>query len=116
MKMNAYTTIDEYITNFPSETQAILGKIRSLAQHIFPDAEETIRYGIPTFRVNNKNKFHFAAYEHHIGLYPLPKGSSELSQQIAPYVTGKGTMQFPLNEPIPFELINKILVAHSENK
>jgi uncharacterized protein YdhG (YjbR/CyaY superfamily) len=109
MKMKPYTNIDEYITNFPEETQQILQKIRKMANDIIPNAEETISYGIPTLKLNGKYVVYFAGYEHHVSLHPVPPGSEEFVKKIEPYVAGKGTMKFMLNKPIPYDIIEEII-------
>lgn len=100
--------IDEYIEGFPTKVQKILQKIRKTIQKAAPDAEEAISYAIPTFKLNG-NLIHFAAYEHHIGLYPRPRGVKEFEKEIAQYEGGKGTLRFPLDEPIPYDLIARIV-------
>ncbi len=101
-------SIDEYIENFPKETQTILQKIRMTIQKEAPNATETISYGIPTF-VQNGNLVHFGAYAKHIGFYALPSGNIAFQKEISKYKFGKGSIQFPLNEPIPYPLIKKII-------
>lgn len=106
--MLPYTNIDEYIANFPPQVQTILQKIRQIIHQTVPQATESIAYGIPTFR-QPKNLIHFAAYKHHLSLYPIPHGDSEFMQAISPHIKGKGTLQFPFNQPIPWNLIKKII-------
>lgn len=112
MKMQPYTNIDDYIANFPEETQAILQKIRKMANDIITNGEETISYGIPTIKVNGKYVVYFAGYENHVSLHPLPSGSEEFTKKIEPYVAGKGTMKFMLNKPIPYDIIEEIIKAN----
>lgn len=100
--------MDEYIENFPKDVQTILQKIRNTIQKEAPDATETISYGIPTF-VQNGSLVHFAAYAKHIGFYALPSGNIAFQKEISKYKFGKGSIQFPLNEPIPYVLIKKIV-------
>lgn len=102
--------IDEYIKGFPPATQEMLGQIRATIKQIVPDAEEAISYGIPTFNLNGTYLIYFAAYQKHIGVYPVPSRLDELDEQFASYKTsGKGTIQFPLNQPMPLDLITKIV-------
>jgi uncharacterized protein YdhG (YjbR/CyaY superfamily) len=103
-----YATIDEYIAEHPPAVRRILEKIRKTIQAAAPAAEEAIKYQIPTF-VLNGNLVHFAAYKEHIGLYPAPRAIAELAEELAPYVAGKGTLRFPLDEPIPYALIRKVV-------
>jgi uncharacterized protein YdhG (YjbR/CyaY superfamily) len=101
-------TIDEFIVKFPEEIQAILQKIRQIIHTAAPDAQETIKYGIPTFTLNG-NLVHFSAYKHHVGFYPAPSGIEKFNQELALYKKSKGAIQFPLDQPIPYELIKQIV-------
>lgn len=105
--MNKYATIDEYILNFPTNVQTILQKIRTTIQKQAPEAKEKISYGIPTFTFHG-NLVHFAAYAHHIGFYPGSSGVNAFKKELAKYHTSKGTIQFPLDQPVPYDLIAKI--------
>ena len=107
MKTTAPENIDDYIEGFPPKVQKILEKIRKTIQKAAPGAEEAISYRIPTFKLNG-NLIHFAAYEHHIGLYPAPRGVKEFEEEMARYEGGKGTVRFPLDESIPYDLITRI--------
>ena len=100
-------SIDEYIAGFPMEVQHILQKIRSTIHEVAPDAGETISYQIPTFTLHG-NLVHFAAYKHHIGFYPSSSGIEKFKKEIAAYKWAKGSVQFPLDQPIPYELIRRI--------
>jgi uncharacterized protein YdhG (YjbR/CyaY superfamily) len=102
-------TINEYIAGFPAEVQEILEHLRTTILAAAPGAEEDIRYQMPTFRLKNKNVVHFAAYKNHIGLYPAPSGIEAFQHELAPYKRSKGTIQFPINQPLPFELIDRIV-------
>ena len=101
------TTIDEYIKAQPRDVQAILQKVRETIQKAAPEAEEKISYQIPTFTLYG-NLVHFAAWKEHIGFYPASSGVREFKKELAGYVQAKGTIQFPLDEPIPYALIAKI--------
>lgn len=100
--------MDEYIAGFPSDVQAILEKIRMTIRKAAPAAEETIKYQIPTFTLEG-NLIHFAAYKKHIGVYPAPTGIEKFKKELSIYGSGKGTLKFPLDNPIPFDLISKIV-------
>jgi uncharacterized protein YdhG (YjbR/CyaY superfamily) len=102
------TTIDEYIAGFPADVQRILQQIRSIIRTAAPDAEETIKYRTATF-VLNENLVHFAAFEKHIGFYPTPSGIENFEDELAAYHHAKGSIQFPLDKPIPFGLIRRIV-------
>ncbi|RYU97380.1 iron chaperone [Emticicia agri] len=108
MVNNTARNIDEYLIDFPEATQEILQKIRALVHELAPEAKEAIKYAIPTF-VLNGNLVHFAGYKNHIGFYPAPTGTEAFKEDLAPYKTGKGSVQFQLNEPIPYDLIKKIV-------
>jgi uncharacterized protein YdhG (YjbR/CyaY superfamily) len=99
--------IDEYIAGFPKDIQTILQKIRRTIRKAAPDAEETINYQMPTFTFNG-NLVHFAAFEKHIGFYPTPSGIERFKKEIEAYKNAKGSVQFPLDQPIPYELIGRI--------
>ena len=101
-------TIDAYIADFPKAVQQILQKVRATIKTAAPDAKETIKYGIPTFTLNG-NLVHFGGYKEHIGFYPAPAGIAEFKKELAPYASGKGTIRFPLDKPIPFALITRIV-------
>jgi uncharacterized protein YdhG (YjbR/CyaY superfamily) len=101
-------TIDEYIAGFPPEVQVILQKIRLTIRKAAPGAEETISYQMPTF-AQHGNLVHFAAFKNHIGFYPVPSGIEQFKQELAVYQQGKGSVQFPLDQPIPYTLISKIV-------
>ena len=107
LRMNKVETIDEYIAQYPETTQAILQKVRQTISSVAPGATEKIGYGIPTF-VLNGNLVHFAGYNHHIGFYPGSIGIASFTEELKPYKTSKGAVQFPLDKPIPYDLIKKI--------
>ena len=100
--------IDEYIAGFPKDVQDILQKIRGIIKKAAPDAEEAIKYQIPTF-VLNGNLVHFAAFQKHIGFYPTPSGIDQFKDELSVYKSAKGSVQFPLDAPVPFDLITKIV-------
>ena len=100
-------TIDEYIAAFPQEVQALLQQIRTTIREAAPDAEETISYQLPTFRLKG-NLVHFGAFKKHIGFYPTPSGITRFEKELAGYQRSKGAVQFPLDQPIPFDLIREI--------
>lgn len=100
--------IDEYIAGFPKDIQKLLEQIRLTIKKAAPEAEETISYAIPTFTLNG-NLVHFAAFKNHIGFYPFPSGNEAFKKELSKYKGGKGTVQFPLDEPLPFNLISKMV-------
>lgn len=103
-----YTNIDEYIALFPAEIQEKLKKIREVVHNEAPDAVERIAYQMPTFSLAG-NLVHFAAFKNHIGFYPTPSGTEELSKELAAYDGSKGTVRFPLDQPLPYDLIARIV-------
>lgn len=109
MERSTATTIDEYIAEFPAATQERLEEIRSLVHQLAPEATETISYAIPTFDLGGKHLVHFAGFEHHIGLYPTPTGMETFADALASYKTGKGSVQFPHERPLPIDLITRIV-------
>lgn len=115
MKSNSTVpeTIDEYIANFPHDIQEILEKIRAVVKAAAPEATEKISYQMPTFFLNG-NLVHFAAFKKHIGLYPTPSGITEFNDELSAYVKAKGSIQFPLDKPIPYDLIGKITAFRAE--
>ena len=103
------SSIDEYIAEFPAETQVVLEELRALIRASAPDATETISYAIPTFDLNRRHLVHFAGYEKHVGFYPTGSGVEAFKQELKPYKSGKGSVQFPLGQPLPTDLIRRIV-------
>ena len=108
MTPTAATTIDEYISSFPPPVQKKLQQIRNAIKKVAPTAGEAIKYAIPTFTLNG-NLVHFAAYKHHIGFYATPTGHEAFQKELSGYKTGRGSVQFPLNKPLPMELITQMV-------
>ena len=108
MKLSTYTTIDEYIANFPDEVQRILQKVRHTIRQVAPEATEKISYGIPTFTLHGKNLVHFAGYDKHIGFYPGAYALEAFAEHITDYETSKGTVKFSLDKPVDYEFIKHI--------
>ncbi|MCC5892209.1 MULTISPECIES: DUF1801 domain-containing protein [unclassified Exiguobacterium] len=108
MKQTKMTTVDEYILQFPVEVQAILQTLRKLVKDISPEAEEKMSYQMPTYYLKG-NLVHFAAYKNHIGFYPTPAGIDAFKDELSDYKSAKGSVQFPIDKPIPFELIKRIV-------
>ncbi len=115
MKIDQPTSksIDEYIAGFPPDVQEILEKIRITIRKAAPDADETFSYQMPTFTLKG-NLVHFAAFKKHIGLYPTPTGIEEFKDELSAYKSAKGSVQFPLDKPIPFDLISRIVAFRRE--
>ena len=103
-----FVSIDQYIGTFPKETQKILRKLRTTIKAAAPNAEEKISYQMPTFALNG-NLVHFAAFKNHIGFYPTPSGTQAFKRELSIYEGAKGSVKFPIEKPLPLELIRKIV-------
>lgn len=113
-----FTSIDEYIATFPPEIQTILAELRATIKAAAPTAEEKISYQMPTFALHG-NLVHFAAFKKHIGFYPTPTGITEFAAELSRYSGAKGSIRFPLDQPLPLELISRIVqfrVAENQKK
>ena len=106
--MKSYTSIDQYIRSFPAPTRKILKELRAVMRKAAPQAGEKISYGIPTL-FQDGNLVHYAAYAKHIGLYGAPHAPKVFARKLEKYRTGKGTLQFPIGQPIPMELVRQIV-------
>jgi len=106
-------TIDEYVENFDEPVRTILSGLRSTIRDAAPDATEKISYGMPTFYLKG-NLVHFAAFKKHIGLYPTPSGTERFAEELAGYETSKGAIRFPLDEPLPLDLVTRIVRFRAE--
>lgn len=102
-------SIDTYIAEFPPEVRERLEQIRAVIQAAAPDAVESISYALPTFDLNGKHLVHFAGYDRHIGFYPIPSGMAAFEDELSAFKRGKGSVQFPLNQPLPLDLIRRIV-------
>ncbi len=113
---NVPASMDEYISGFPPKVQKILRKVRTTIRKAAPGAQETIKYQMPTFILNG-NLVYFAAFKEHIGFYPIPTGIEKFKKELSIYKQGKGSVQFPLDQPIPYDLIAQIVKFRvEENK
>ena len=112
----ARKTIDQYIAGFPQDVQQILQKIRATIREAAPDAQETISYRVPTFKLNGRPLIYFAGFKAHIGLYPITAPIKEkFKKELSGYKGGKGTVRLPLKEPIPYALISRIVKFKVQN-
>ena len=102
-------TVEEYIDSQPKEQRKVLEKIRALVKSMIPKAEEAMGYGVASFKLNSKPLIYYASFKNHIGIYPVPKAEGKLAEKIKKHQTGKGTLQFPLNEPIPYGFIKQVI-------
>ena len=112
--MKSFTTIDDYIADFPENVQVLLQKMRETIKAALPEADEAIKYGIPTFILNG-NVAHFGGYKSHIGFYPAPKGIEAFKEETAQYEAGKGTLQFPFDKPLPLDLVTRIVKFRAQD-
>jgi uncharacterized protein YdhG (YjbR/CyaY superfamily) len=112
MAKTNFQSIDEYIAACPPDSQDYLRQIRKLIRSLVPDAKEKISYQIACFELNGMNLIHFAGWKKHVSLYPVPAGSEAFERQIKPYVSDKGTVKFPLDEPLPIKLIERVVKLH----
>jgi uncharacterized protein YdhG (YjbR/CyaY superfamily) len=119
MSRSQFKTIDEFIARYPENVRVVLQELRRVIRESAPGAEETISYGIPTFDLNGKHLVHFSAYRSHVGFYPTPSGIEAFKKELSHFKTSKGTVQFPLDKPIPFDLVKRIVkfrVKENESK
>jgi uncharacterized protein YdhG (YjbR/CyaY superfamily) len=107
-------TIDEYIASFPPDVQEKLREMRAVIHRTVPDAEEAIRYGIPTFRLDGHNLVHFAAFRDHLSFFPTSSGVAKFRKELSAYTLSKGTIQFPLDKPVPYSLVERITRFRAE--
>lgn len=104
-----FKTVDEYIKTFPEDIQTLLNKVRATIIEKAPDAAESIAYGMPAYKTNGKPLVYFAGFKGHIGFYATPAGHAEFARELSKYKQGKGSVQFPLDKPIPYDLIGRIV-------
>ena len=102
-------SVDDYIAQFPEDTRRVLQELRAFIKAAAPGTTETISYAIPTFDLNGKHLVHFAGFKKHVGFYPVPSGMDAFKDELAAYKQGKGSVQFPLSEPMPLDLIRRIV-------
>ncbi len=115
--MKTFTNVDEYILEFENETRERLISVRKLILETALEAVESISYGMPAYKVNGKPLVYFAGYKSHIGFYATPTGHKAFEKELSKYKQGKGSVQFPLNEPLPLKLIKEIVLFRlAENK
>ena len=103
-------SVDHYVDGFPEETQKALTRLRKAIRKKMPAAAESISYGIPVFKLDGKPVIYFAGFKSHVSLYPAPRGIPEFKKELSAYKGGKGTVQFPLDEPIPMDLVERIIL------
>jgi len=106
--MESFADTDTYIASFPEDVQEKLRKIRATIRTAVPDAEEAIRYGIPTFRLHDTNVVHYAAFRDHLSYFPTASGVEQFRKELSGFTISKGTIQIPLDAPVPYDLIERI--------
>jgi uncharacterized protein YdhG (YjbR/CyaY superfamily) len=109
-------SIDEYIAEFPGETRTVLEELHALIKAAAPEATETISYAIPTFDLHGRHLVHFAGYERHIGFYPGASGIAAFQDELTPFKSAKGSVQFPLGRPLPADLIRRMVAFRVEEE
>lgn len=109
MKTAIAGSVKEYVAGFPKETQTVLNEVRSAITKAAPDAEEKISYGMPAYHLHGKPLVYFGGYEKHVGFYATPTGHEAFEKELSVYKQGKGSVQFPLDKPMPISLITKIV-------
>jgi uncharacterized protein YdhG (YjbR/CyaY superfamily) len=111
-----FRTVDEYIATFPADVQEQLQRVRRAMREAAAGTDEGISYGIPTLMLDGRYLMYFAGWKRHISVYPIPAVDAQLDREIEPYKAGKGTLRFPLTEPIPYELIGRLVGAAMRNR
>ena len=106
--MARFETVDAYVGSFPADVQPKLASVRAAIREALPEARETISYDIPTFTLNDRYAVYFAGWKGHISLYPVPTGGDDFERRLAPFKAGKGTLKFPLDKPIPLDLVRDV--------
>jgi uncharacterized protein YdhG (YjbR/CyaY superfamily) len=107
--MIKHKTVDDYIASYPPDIQTLLKKMRETIRKAAPGAEESIAYGMPAYKTNKRPLVYFAGFEKHIGFYATPTGHAEFADELSKYKQGKGSVQFPLDKPLPLELVSRIV-------
>lgn len=105
----SFNSVDEYIACFPTERQSLLASVRQIIREEAPEAQESIAYQMPGYKLNKAPLVYFALFENHLGLYPTPEGISAFETELKTYKRGKGSIQFPLDQPLPLDLIRRIV-------
>ncbi len=109
MPTKQFETINEYVEAFPESVRTILDKLRATVRKAAPEAVESISYDMPTFKLDGKRLVYFSAWKNHIGFYSIPEGNEAFRKQLSPYSGPKGSLRFPLEKPIPYDLVKKIV-------
>lgn len=113
-RRKSFRNVDEYIGSFPVEVQELLKQVRKTIREAAPEAEESISYGMPAYKLFKKPLVYFAGFERHIGFYATPTGHSQFAKELSAYKQGKGSVQFPIDKPMPLDLISRITRFRAE--
>jgi len=116
MTATQFDTVQEYLDSFPDDTKLVLHRIQQSVRSVIPYSDEVISYGIPTYRLEGRPVVHFAGWKEHVSLYPVPDADETTEKALAPYRSGKGTLKFPLDQPVPYELIERIIALLTEQR
>jgi uncharacterized protein YdhG (YjbR/CyaY superfamily) len=111
-----FGTVDEYIGSFPDDVQVILEDVRRTIHEAVPGAAEKISYNLPAITLSGRDVIAFAAWKHHLSIYPIPAADGELARELAPYKASKGTLKFPYAGPIPYDLIGRVARLLAEQR
>ncbi|RDI50991.1 iron chaperone [Nocardia mexicana] len=114
--MSRYETVDDYIATFPDAVQSVLRQVRRTVSEAIPGGAETISYQVPAVQLDGKAVVYYAGWQQHVSVYPIPAGDPGFTEAIAPYRAGKGTLKFPLSQPVPYELIGRIATLLAEQR
>ena len=113
--MARFTTVADYLASFPPEVRDRLERIRAIALEEVPEGEDAIRYDIATVVARGRSVVHYAGWRHHVSLYPVPEGDDELAADLAPHVAGKGTLKLPLADPLPEDIVRRVVRALAQH-
>lgn len=111
--MATFATVEAYLAALPEPVRPVLADVRAVILGALPDAGEKISYGMPTVTLDGRSVVHYAAWKAHVSVYPVPVGDADLERELAPYRSGPGTLKFPLDQPIPYELIGRVALLNA---
>ena len=114
MTATQFDTVQEYLDSFPDDTKRVLHRVQQSVRSVIPYSDEVISYGIPTYRLEGRPVVHFAGWKQHVSIYPVPDGDAATELALAPYRSGRGTLKFSLDEPLPYELIERAIALLAE--
>ena len=112
----AFASVDEYVSSLPEPAQRIAAELRERARRAAPGGIETIAYNIPTIKVDGRSRIHFAVWKSHVAVYPAPEGDAELSRELEPFRAAKGTLRFPMDQAMPYDLIERVFAHQAERQ